>query len=60
MILFFILRNLLQILTGAILFAWLIMAGFSSGQVQYYFWAFLVLVLVIWMLRGKIAEMRGR
>jgi hypothetical protein len=60
MILFFILRNLIQILTGAILFIWLILAGYSSGQLQYYFWALLVLGLMAWMLRGKMLEMRGR
>jgi hypothetical protein len=60
MILFFILRNLLQILTGGILFFWLMLAGYSSGQIQYYFWALLVLGLMVWMLRGKISEMRGR
>jgi hypothetical protein len=60
MILFFLLRNFIQILTGAILFVWLVLAGYSSGQFQYYFWALLVLVLIAWMLRGKMSETRGR
>jgi hypothetical protein len=60
LIVFFIVRNILQILTGLILSIWLILAGYSSGQIQYYFWALLVVVLMVWMLRGKISEMRGR
>jgi hypothetical protein len=60
MLLFFILRNIIQILTGVILIMWLLLAGYSSGMLQYYFWALLVLSLMIWMLRSKISEMRGR
>ena len=60
MFLLFFLRNIIQILTGVILIIWLILAGYSSGMLQYYFWALLVLVLMVWMLRGKISEMRGR
>jgi len=60
MFLLFFLRNIIQILTGVILIIWLILAGYSSGMLQYYFWALLVFVLMVWMLRGKISEMRGR
>ena len=60
MFLLFFLRNIIQILTGVILIIWLILAGYSSGMLQYYFWALLVFVLMVWMLQGKISEMRGR
>lgn len=58
MFLFFLLRNLIQILTGVILVVWLILAGYYRGSIQYYLWALLVLALMVWMLRAKRSETR--